>query len=223
MFRDLILPPRSEPEEARGLLHELARRGCVIGTDEAGRGALAGPVAAASVYLTPEQEERLTALKLRDSKKITALGREKLFSAMNEMGVMWRVFFGDVGRIDRDNVLQASLWTMGRSVELLTQCLPSKPACVIVDGTERIPGLDVPQWTLIRADNLIPSVSAASVVAKVMRDRLMLKMSERYPGYGLERNKGYPTRQHMEAVRVMGMTEIHRRTFCRKILHGREK
>ena len=218
MFRDLILTPRADIEEAHDLLRELVKRGPIIGTDEAGRGALAGPVVAAAVYLTAEQEKELLRLKLRDSKRITPSGREKLFEAIKELGVKWRAYSGNVERIDRDNILRASLWTMKQCVNKLAVKLEAEPACVIVDGTEKIPGLKFPQWTLIKADNLIPVVSAASIVAKVIRDRLMTKLDAKYPGYNFAKNKGYPTKLHMEAVRVKGMSEIHRETFCRKIL-----
>lgn len=222
MFRDLYLTPRVDPEEAHELLSELAKRGPIIGTDEAGRGALAGPVVAAAVYLTPEQEEKLLRLKLRDSKQITPAGREKLFAVMQDLGVLWRAYSGSVERIDRDNILRASLWTMGECVKKLAEKLNLEPACIIVDGTERISGVKFPQWTLIQADNLIPVVSAASIVAKVIRDRLMTKLDAKYPGYNLAKNKGYPTKSHMEAVRTQGMSEIHRATFCRKILRTKE-
>ena len=223
LFDDLILPMRTTHDDAKYLLHELTKRGNVIGTDEAGRGALAGPVVAAAVYLTPEQEEILTAMKLRDSKRITHAGREKLFSAMQDIGVLWCAYSGGVERIDRDNILNASLWTMGQSVSRLAKRMKAPPACVIVDGTERIPDTDIPQWVLVRADDLIPSVSAASVVAKVIRDRLMAILGTRYPIYDFGQNKGYPTAWHIDRLRTFGMSEQHRRTFCRKILQGRGK
>lgn len=218
LFNDLILTPRAEPEEALELLKELRLRGAVIGTDEAGRGALAGPVIAAAVYLTPEQEDALLSLRLRDSKRLTMKRREKLFAAMNDMGVLWRAYSGSIERIERDNILKASLWTMGMSVMKVADKLSSPPVCIIVDGNERIPSIRFSQWTLIAADNLIPVVSAASVVAKVIRDRLMMKLDAMFPGYGLTNNKGYPTKKHMEAVKTQGMSSIHRESFCRKIL-----
>lgn len=219
MTRDLILTPRVEShEEADGLVHLLRERGIVIGTDEAGRGALAGSVFAAAVYLTPEQERELLAMNLRDSKLMTPLRREKLFKAMNEMCVMWRAYSGDIARIESDNILQASLWAMKMSVERLARALNNEPSCVIVDGNERIPDLNFPQWVLIQADKFIPSVSAASVIAKVIRDRYMMKLDEKYPGYNFIKNKGYPTREHIEYIRHKGITEIHRESFCRKFL-----
>ncbi len=218
MFDDLILPMRCGHDDAISLFGELKTRGLIIGTDEAGRGSLAGPVVAAAVYLTDEQEESLIAMGLRDSKRVSPKGREKLFSAMNEAGVIWRAYMADNFRVDRDNVLNAALWAMGESVTRVARKLTGNIACV-VDGNERIPELDIPQWVLIRADDLIPCVSAASIVAKVLRDRLMVIYSERYPGYELERNKGYPTQRHINALRGIGLSEIHRRTFCRKIMN----
>ena len=218
LFDDLILPMRCEHDDALALFRRLKSRGLIIGTDEAGRGSLAGPVVAAAVYLTDEQEESLIAMGLKDSKRVSHNGREKLFAAMNEAGVLWRAYMADNFRIDRDNVLKASLWAMGESVSRVAQKLSGKIACV-VDGNERITEIDIPQWVLIRADDLIPCVSAASIVAKVLRDRLMVIYSERYPGYELERNKGYPTERHINALRGIGLSEIHRKTFCRRIMN----
>lgn len=218
LFNDLILTARADVEEAHELFLRLQERGTVIGTDEAGRGALAGPVVAAAVCLTSEQEDELARIGLRDSKRLAPGKREKIFKAMNELGVLWRAYHADIPRIEHDNILQASLWAMGRCVSNLAGQLDDKPACVIVDGTERIPGLDFPQWPLIQADNLVLVVSAASVIAKVIRDRLMKRLDAIYPGYGLGQNKGYPTRSHIEKVIMSGMSDIHRPSFCRKIL-----
>lgn len=218
MFDDLILPMRCEHDDALALFRRLKSRGLIIGTDEAGRGSLAGPVVAAAVYLTDEQEESLIAMGLKDSKRISHNVREKLFAAMNEAGVLWRAYMADNFRVDRDNVLKASLWAMGESVSRVARKLSGKIACV-VDGNERITEIDIPQWVLIRGDDLIPCVSAASIVAKVLRDRLMVIYSRRYPGYELERNKGYPTERHINALRGIGLSEIHRKTFCRRIMN----
>lgn len=217
MFDDVILVPRADQKEAAALMKKLRKRGPVFGTDEAGRGALAGPLIAASVYLTPEQEKALIAHKLRDSKKMTPKARERLFEEMNEMGVQWCAHSATVRRIERGNILVASLWAMGKSAEELAAKTGQAPVCVVVDGTERIPKLAYPQWTLIMADNLVPVVSAASVIAKVLRDRLMIEMSPKYPAYDFARNKGYPTPQHMDAVLKSGMSEVHRPSFCRFI------
>ncbi|MBR1671384.1 MAG: ribonuclease HII [Fretibacterium sp.] len=199
-------------------MEQLRLRGLVAGTDEAGRGPLAGPVMAAAVWLSPEQERALLALGLRDSKRMTPRSREAVFLAMKEMGVLWRAQAGSVARIERDNILQAALWAMRQSVLRLLKLLPSEPVCIAVDGPARIPELDLPQWTLVAGDTLLPVVSAASVVAKVLRDRLMTSLDVLYPGYGLAKNKGYPTAAHREAVRRLGLSPIHRASFCRKLL-----
>ena len=222
MTDDLILPPRCEHDEARYFLGKLRERGVIIGTDEAGRGALAGPVVAAAACLTQEQEESLLAMGLKDSKRVTPLRREKLFAAMKDMDVIYRASMVGAKDIDAENVLNASLHAMRESVSEVAK-LTGGAECVVVDGDTRINGLNIPQWVLIKADDLIPCVSAASIVAKVLRDRLMTILAKRYPSYGLETNKGYPTPHHIEAVRRLGLSDIHRETFCRKILSNRKE
>ena len=219
----LSFPSHASAERARALLDALRLEGPVVGTDEAGRGPLAGPVVAAAVWLTPEQERSLAALGLQDSKRMTAKSREAVFAAMNEMGVLWRAQAGSVERIERDNILQAALWAMGQSVLRLSDVLPEPPRVVVVDGTARIPGLEREQWPLVSADALVPAVSAASVAAKVIRDRIMLAMDKRFPGYGFAQHKGYATKAHREAVRRLGLSPIHRESFCRKLLPGQDE
>ena len=219
---DLILPPRCKHDEAIYFLRKLRERGIVIGTDEAGRGALAGPVVASAVYLTQEQEEELCAMGLRDSKRVTPMRREKLFEAMKDMNVIYRASMVSADDIDAENILNASLRAMRESVSKVAK-LTGGVECVVVDGDERINSLDIPQWVLVKGDDLIPCVSAASIVAKVLRDRLMMILAKRYPNYGLETNKGYPTPHHMEAVKRQGLSRIHRETFCRKILSNRKE
>ena len=218
LFDDLALPAHSVPGEAEEFMRELRAEGPVVGTDEAGRGPLAGPVVAAAVCLTEEQEGKLITLGLRDSKRMTARGRERLFDAMREMGVLWRAQAATVERIEGEDILRASLWAMGRSALRVAELLPVKPACVVVDGPVRIPDLGLPQWPLVGADALLPVVSAASVAAKVLRDRIMTALDSRYPGYGLARHKGYPTPAHREAVQRLGLSPVHRRSFCKKLL-----
>ena len=212
----IIFSLRSTPEEAKKTLHELKQRGIVIGTDEAGRGALAGAVVAAAVYLTEEQEEKLLSMNLRDSKLMSESKREKLFTAMNELKVLWRAFMTWPKIIDKENILRSSLNSMGESVKRLSKVLDDEPFCVIVDGNSRINNINYPQWNLIQADKLIPVVSAASIVAKVLRDRLMKNYALRYPVYDFAKNKGYPTEFHIEAIKKFGISEIHRKTFCKK-------
>ena len=222
MTDDLILPSRINfHEETEPLMNCLRERGIIIGTDEAGRGALAGPVIAAAVYLTPEQERELIAMGLKDSKRLSPKKREMIFVAMEEMKVKWRAFKASNKFIDQNNILNASLSAMRESVLKLAGDIDGKISCVVVDGINELPELGLKQWALIRADDLVPCVSAASVAAKVLRDRLMIKMSSLYPDYGFEKNKGYPTMNHMETVKRLGVTDEHRLTFCRKILQER--
>ncbi len=218
MFDDIFLSSRCEPDEARENLQAIKKLGPIIGTDEAGRGSLAGPVVAAAVYLTDEQEEKLLAMNLRDSKLISPGRRERIFQTMKEMNVLWRAYPGSVELIDRVNILQASLYSMRNCVERVAKKLSKPPAFVIADGNQRIPGINYDQWILIKADKLIPVVSAASIVAKVLRDRIMTILSSRYPQYNFAKHKGYGTKFHMQAIQDFGISEIHRRSFCRGVM-----
>ena len=218
-YEKIIFNQRADLEEAQKILHELKINGTVIGTDEAGRGALAGPVVAAAVYLTEEQEKNLLSMKLRDSKLISEKQRENLFSAMNDMNVFWRAFMTWPNVIDEENILRASVLTMGISVNRLAKILkPEKISCVIVDGNSRVNNINYPQWNLIKADIKIPVVSAASIAAKVLRDRLMRNYDKLYPAYNFKKNKGYPTQFHIKAIKNFGISDIHRKTFCGKFL-----
>jgi ribonuclease HII len=181
----------------------------IAGVDEAGRGPLAGPVVAAAAVLTTEQKEALLAMGLTDSKKLTPRKREKIMAAMLEMGVIWKAQAASNRRIDRMNILQASLWAMGKAVTHL----PCQFSRIVVDGTFEIPGISFVQEALPRADSLIPEVAAASVFAKVLRDRVMVVLDNVYPGYGFAKHKGYPTKAHREALALLGPTPVHRESF----------
>ena len=186
----------------------------IVGTDEAGRGPLAGPVVAAAVVLTRPQREILLDLGLRDSKKLSEARREALFLSMKRLGVLWRAQAASPERIERMNILQASLWAMKRSV----LALAVEADRVIVDGNRLIPGLPFDQRALPGADDIVPAVAAASVVAKVLRDRAMTALDRLYPQWGFARHKGYGTASHREALRRLGLCPIPRPSFCRKIL-----
>jgi ribonuclease HII len=190
--------------------------GVVAGTDEAGRGPLAGPVMAAAVVLTRLQEEELLKLGLKDSKQVSPRQREKLFSKMGEMGVVWRAQAASVASVARLNINGASLWAMARSVSKL----PVAVDLVVVDGPYKIPNFSgsPEQLPLVAADVLVPAVSAASVVAKVLRDRVMIALDRLYPLYGFAQHKGYPTKKHRDAVRTLGLSPVHRAAFCKKLL-----
>ncbi|MDR2136992.1 MAG: ribonuclease HII [Synergistaceae bacterium] len=195
-------------------LEDFRKRGTVAGTDEAGRGPLAGPVMAAAVVLTDAQEKELLRLGLKDSKLMTPRRREALFLTMCEMGIPWRAQAAGVASIARLNVGRASLWAMEKSIRKL----PPPIDLVVVDGLYKIPNLPFEQLPLVTADVLVPVVSAASVVAKVLRDRVMIVLDKLYPSYGFARHKGYPTKVHREAVRTFGLSPVHRASFCKKLM-----
>lgn len=194
----------------------VARPFIIAGTDEAGRGPLAGPVVAAAAVLMPAQREVLLAEGLRDSKKLTALRREKLFEIICSIGVEWRAQAACAAKIDRTNILAASLWCMRRSVERLA----SVPSLVLVDGNRAVPMLAVPQKTVIKGDDRVPAIAAASIVAKVLRDRVMDVMDRIYPQYQFSRHKGYPSRLHKELIEEFGPSPIHRLSFRGVLVRG---
>src|SRR6201991_3234571 len=170
----------------------LIKRGIwpIAGCDEAGRGPLAGPVVAAAVILNPNKIPR----GLNDSKKLTAETRETLYAKICATAEV-AVAFGSTDRIDRDNILRASLWALARAV----QALPVRPKLVFVDGRDRIDcGCDCE--AVISGDALVTSIAAASIVAKVTRDRLMMRMGLAHPGYGFERHMGYSVPEHFKAL-----------------------
>lgn len=179
------------------------------GTDEAGRGPLAGPVVAAAVILTNEQRKYLLSKGLKDSKKLTPSKREALFCQICECDVKWRAQAASPYKIDRVNILQAALWCMKRSVERLG----SEPDIVLVDGSTYIPGLGIYQRCVIKGDDKVPAIAAASVVAKVLRDRVMRTMDKLYPEYGFCSHKGYPSAEHRRILMEIGPSPIHRFSF----------
>jgi len=176
----------------------------IAGVDEAGRGPLAGPVTAAAVILDP----RRPITGLADSKRLTASRRAVLDLEIRDKALSFAVAFASVEEIDRINILQASLLAMKRAVE----GLDIVPRCALVDGNQR-PRLACAVETVVRGDANVPVIGAASILAKVARDREMLLLDARFPGYGFARHKGYPTRAHMAALRRLGPCEQHRRTF----------
>jgi ribonuclease HII len=176
----------------------------VAGCDEAGRGPLAGPVVAAAVILNPKRIPR----GLNDSKKLTPEIREALYLKICASAEV-AVAFGSTARVDRDNILQASLWALARAVK----ALPMRPKLVFVDGNQKIDcGCDCE--TVVSGDALVLSIAAASIVAKVTRDRLMAQMGLAHPGYGFERHMGYSVPEHFAALTRLGPTIHHRRSFA---------
>src|SRR5262244_2394665 len=195
-----IAPPSFRRERAA------IKRGIwpVAGCDEAGRGPLAGPVVAAAVILDPKRVPR----GLDDSKKLDPETREKLYAKICADAEV-AVAFAPPARIDRDNILRASLWALARAVA----ALPVKPRLVFVDGRDRIDaGCDC--QAVISGDAIIASIAAASIVAKVTRDRLMTRLGVLYPGYGFENHKGYSVPEHFAALARLGPTIHHRRSFA---------
>lgn len=178
----------------------------IAGIDEAGRGPLAGPVSAAAVILP----EAFTHELLNDSKKLTEKRREEVYDDLTgEAGVIWAVSFAEVEEIDEINILKATHAAMARSVARLSV----EPDFCLIDGLS-VPGFPFVSEGIVKGDGKSFSIAAASIIAKVSRDRLMLEYAERYPEYGFERHKGYGTRQHLEALREYGPCPIHRKSFA---------
>ena len=177
----------------------------VAGVDEAGRGPLAGPVVVAAVILDPCRPID----GLADSKKLSERQRNELFPLIRENALSWSVVSIDVQEIDRLNILQATLLGMQRSVLELDPA----PSLALIDGN-RLPDLPCPARTIVQGDRLEPAISAASILAKVTRDRVMLAMHEKFPEYGFAQHKGYPTALHLERLADLGPCAIHRRSFA---------
>ena len=176
----------------------------ICGVDEVGRGPLAGPVVAAAVILDP----RNPIDGLNDSKKLSEKRRERLYVEIHEKALAFAVGRAEVEEIDAINILQASLLAMKRAVEGLSLA----PAHVLVDGN-RLPQLSCSAEAIIGGDGSEPCISAASIIAKVTRDREMVALDGVYPGYGFASHKGYPTKIHLQALQEQGITKIHRRSF----------
>ncbi len=176
----------------------------ICGVDEAGRGPLAGPVSAAAVIL----DETKPIEGLADSKKLSEKQRDLLAPLIRERALAWAVAFAEVEEIDQFNILQATLLAMKRAV----LALPIQPQQVLVDGLY-CPQTGIPSQAIVQGDSKVAAISAASILAKTARDELMLKLHERYPQYGFDGHKGYPTAAHLAALREHGVSEIHRRSF----------
>jgi len=181
----------------------------IAGVDEAGRGCLAGPVVAGACIL-PESYDLPG---LGDSKQLTATERERLYKAIKEQSVAWCVGVASAGEIDTVNILQATFLAMGRAVQRLKQA----PSFLRIDGNKTIPAhalkLDIPQEYVIKGDGSVPAISAASILAKTFRDKLMVKLDKRYPGYGFVQHMCYGTKKHLAAIQEQGPCRIHRMTF----------
>ena len=191
--------------------HSLFDKGynVIAGVDEAGRGPLAGDVYAAAVILPPN----ICVEGLNDSKKISEKKREKLFDEIKEVALAYAVATASVAEIDEFNIRNATYIAMNRAIE----ALQIKPDYVIVDG-DCIKECNYPHECVVKGDARSLSIAAASILAKVSRDRKMLEMAEKYPEYGFEKHKGYGTKVHIEALKEFGASEIHRKTFIKKFV-----
>ena len=180
----------------------------IAGTDEAGRGPLAGPVVAAAVILPKDfYDERID-----DSKKLSAALRQELFGVIKKNALCYAYTIISQNKIDQINILKASLLAMKRSVEKLKV----QPDLILVDGNKSF-SYDAEVIPIVKGDSKSLSIASASIIAKVVRDRIMIKLASEFPQYGWETNKGYPTKEHIEAVLKYGVCKIHRKTFLTKI------
>lgn len=179
--------------------------GLEAGTDEAGRGCLAGPVTAAAVILKPDFKHPL----LDDSKKLSANQREELKSIIEASALAYGVAHISPEKIDEINILQASILAMHKALEKLEV----QPEHILVDGNKFHPFGDIPYQCIVGGDGKYQNIAAASVLAKTHRDTYMQSAAEKYPAYGWQRNKGYPTAEHREAIRLHGITPLHRKSF----------
>jgi ribonuclease HII len=176
----------------------------ICGVDEAGRGPLAGPVSAAAVILDPDYP----IAGLADSKKLSGRQRDRLAIIIRERALAWAVAHADVEEIDNLNILQATLLAMRRAV----LALGIQPQQVLVDGLY-CPQTGIPSQAIVKGDSKVAAISAASILAKTARDELMLELHERYPHYGFAKHKGYPTAEHLAALREHGVSMVHRKSF----------
>jgi ribonuclease HII len=193
-------------------LFECGYKGSALaGVDEVGRGPLAGSVVAAAVILDPQ----LPIEGLRDSKKLTSSRRETLAQLIMSRALGWAIGSASVAEIDELNILQASLLAMHRAV----RALQPQPEYILVDGN-RLPRWQYASEAVVRGDDKVPAIAAASILAKVYRDNALIALDSVYPGYGFASNKGYPTAAHLRALESLGVTPIHRRSFApvKKIL-----
>ena len=196
---------------------ETSETGIIIaGVDEVGRGPLCGPVIAAAVILDPACPIE----GLNDSKKLSEKRREALFDVICQDALAWSLGRADVAEIDDLNILHATMLAMQRAVEGLSV----KPEMAYIDGN-RCPKLSCPAEAIVKGDSRVPEIAAASIIAKVTRDREMVIMDSKWPGYGIAGHKGYPTKVHMEALRKLGPAPIHRRSFkpVRELLGSLER
>ena len=204
-----LVKERERLETMRFFEHKYSEYHAICGIDEAGRGPLAGPVYAAAVILPND----IIIKGINDSKKLSEKKREELFEEITEKAIAYNIFSVDEKRIDEINILNATYEAMNGAVNGLS----TAPDFVLIDGN-RISGMEIPHETVVKGDSKSISIAAASILAKVSRDRFICQMAEKYPEYGFEKHKGYGTKAHNEAILKYGPCPIHRRTFLRKLL-----
>lgn len=199
---------------------EAEAQNLVAGVDEVGRGSLFGPVVAAAVILSSEAESKLRQAGVKDSKQLSAARRLALAEQIQTMAVDCQIAAASVREIDRLNILQAALLAMRRAILKLKP----QPGLCLVDGNQRIPALEIPQQTIIKGDQRQLAIAAASILAKVWRDTLMVRLAQNYPNYDLAANKGYGSPKHRLALQQFGPSAQHRRSFrpCQGGIAGSE-
>jgi ribonuclease HII len=185
----------------------------IAGVDEVGRGALFGPVVAAAVILSPEALAQLQQSGVTDSKQLSPLQRQTLAAQIQAAALDCKIGLASVREIDRLNILQASLLAMQRAIRRLQP----QPQLCLIDGNQRVPNLGIAQQTIVQGDRQCLVIAAASIIAKVWRDQLIIRLANQYPGYDLASNKGYGTTKHRQALQQLGVSRQHRRSFspCR--------
>ncbi|WP_163834996.1 ribonuclease HII [Spartinivicinus ruber] len=183
---------------------EVNQHQLIAGVDEVGRGPLCGAVVTAAVILDPNQPIE----GLNDSKKLSDKKREQLYDVIQQQALSWHIGRAEVEEIDQLNILYATMLAMQRAVLGLSV----KPELVLIDGN-RCPELPYPSQAVVKGDSQVPAIAAASILAKVTRDREMLALDQQYPGYGISKHKGYPTKAHLAALEKLGVAPIYRRSF----------
>ncbi|MBD2567715.1 ribonuclease HII [Anabaena lutea] len=187
----------------------LGIQGLIAGIDEVGRGALFGPVVAAAVILPEQAWSHLMAAKIKDSKKLSSSRRTQLAQQIDGLALDWKIGYASVAEIDQLNILQATLLAMKRAVLKLKV----QPTLCLVDGNQLVKDLFIPQQTIVKGDERSLNIAAASIMAKVWRDDLVVRLASKYPMYNLEQNKGYGSQRHLLALQKYGTSPLHRLSF----------
>ncbi len=212
--KQAVAAPWSPPPPEKATWLELSTlssdiQGLVAGVDEVGRGALFGPVVAAAVILPEHALPELIAAKIKDSKQLSSQRRTQLARQICALAIDWKIGFASTAEIDQINILQASLLAMKRAVLKLKV----QPALCLIDGNQLVKNLPLPQQTIVKGDERSLAIASASIVAKVWRDDLVLRLASKYGMYDLEHNKGYGSQRHLLALQQYGVSRLHRKSF----------